>query len=172
MFGESFPNGSTFSNPDSSKACEQCECTNGRVQCQQRRCDCSVQQNYDDVTCCQHCKKQESQCRGNRSSNAVYEHGSRWTVGCVEYSCSNGQVHAQPVRCPYVQCRPGTLAVRHEGHCCSVCQERDLCGDEQLEADSQDFAAFCNDGLQVYNHTTQWTVGPPFCLTCLCRVSI
>ncbi|KAG7278006.1 hypothetical protein CRUP_020322 [Coryphaenoides rupestris] len=72
--------------------CEFCSCERGQVVCRNAECG-------------------RLSCQQNKA---------RWTDGaCRECECEDGQVRCYLRTCP--TCRPGTLALSKDGHCCPQC---------------------------------------------------
>ncbi|XP_048024021.1 kielin/chordin-like protein isoform X2 [Megalobrama amblycephala] len=106
-------NGDTF--PNRNNQCEDCVCTDGRVECGNRECPKPKCNNPRPGTCCQ------NNCNGCRYAGNEYPNGMEFphpVDKCRTCRCTNGNVQCLMKRCPAVNCADSFI---QPGECCPQC---------------------------------------------------
>ncbi|XP_067246073.1 kielin/chordin-like protein [Chanodichthys erythropterus] len=106
-------NGDTF--PNRENQCEDCVCTDGRVECRNRECPKPKCNNPRPGTCCQ------NNCNGCRYAGNEYPNGMEFphpVDKCRMCRCTNGNVQCLMKRCLVVNCADSFI---QPGECCAQC---------------------------------------------------
>ncbi|KAM6269950.1 LOW QUALITY PROTEIN: extracellular matrix organizing protein FRAS1 [Porphyrio hochstetteri] len=121
--GSSFENNTAW-KPDS---CRDCRCRSGVVTCEPIACKrprCDFQKGevlqIAPNKCCPKCVSgAEGFCQ---HEGQIHSHGTQWTSsGCVQCSCTHGNVSCTPTACPALTCGQGELQYTPQGSCCPKC---------------------------------------------------
>ncbi|XP_038068738.1 zonadhesin-like isoform X3 [Patiria miniata] len=128
--------------------CQQCECTNGELECVTDFCpppDCENPVSHED-SCCQSCPD-DNTCV---YKNYRYVHGEFGHKDeCTTCQCYNGTIVCDPEACPVLTC---TEVVKVDGECCPRCNDE---------------TKVCNYGGVDYNNGESWQADP--CSRCQCN---
>ncbi|XP_051579936.1 kielin/chordin-like protein [Myxocyprinus asiaticus] len=144
-----FTNGATFTNPEN--LCEDCVCTDGRMNCRSHECPRPNCNNPRPGTCCQ------NNCNGCRYAGNDYPNGIEFphpTDRCKTCHCTNGNIRCLMKRCPAVQCADPYV---HPGECCPQCPASPL-----------QHPPHCVVEAQFYRHEQQFNHPTGSCQSCLC----
>ncbi|XP_051725443.1 kielin/chordin-like protein [Ctenopharyngodon idella] len=138
-------NGGTF--PNRENRCEDCVCTDGRVECGNHECP-KPNCNYPRPgTCCQ------NNCNGCRYAGNEYLNGMEFphpVDKCRMCRCTNGNVQCLMKRCPAVHCADSFI---QSGECCRQCPAP---------------PAECYVEGQLYRHMQQFHHPIDSCQSCSC----
>uniref|UniRef100_A0A9J8B1X1 Kielin cysteine rich BMP regulator n=1 Tax=Cyprinus carpio carpio TaxID=630221 RepID=A0A9J8B1X1_CYPCA len=122
--GRVYPNGEPFQSPTA--PCEECRCSNGRVNCEMKWCPQQCAHPVSMRDCCPVCDGclYEGQRYGN--TQTFYAPSDP----CNRCVCQSGSVTCSPVTCPPVSCSnpiipPGQCCPQCRGQCVNVCVFQD-----------------------------------------------
>ncbi|KAK2842201.1 hypothetical protein Q5P01_012401 [Channa striata] len=108
-----FVDGDAFPNPV--RACEECRCVSGRIDCHQAQCPHPHCNAPLPGTCCQ------NNCNGCSYAGKEYPNGQEFphpTDTCRTCSCINGNIQCLMKRCPPLPCSNPNIV---PGDCCPQC---------------------------------------------------
>ncbi|UXI16037.1 dnaJ subfamily A member 1 [Sarcoptes scabiei] len=149
--------------------CQQCQCSNGVVQCHRKHCDCSNHFDSLDSICCSQCQQNQKVCYHQKDHRIMFN-GQRWSFECETCECINGEIDCWN-ECPEINC---LNPIRVPGDCCLRCQ------DDPCQIDSKNSNSINNTGFSGCLHQNRHYRSGDFirlngiaskdkCTSCLCQ---